>query len=88
MIYIFPEFFNVEYFYFSWDKNKLRIGKSENWRVSSSGISLTLDHLASGQSYPAVPRAVPAKHGHKNLWCHMDSQDKLVKISCLDVRLK
>ena len=70
--------------FYSWQKNKLRHGKSDNWRLHGDGASLSLEHLATGARYCAVPRL----GGNSAPWIHLDTKEKLIKIHCLDIKLK
>ena len=81
-----------------------RLGKSECWRVCGGGPSLQLDHVPTGQRYSAVPRLhtgygqtvdivvclsqMSRQTASQPGWCHLDTQDKWLKIHCLDVKLR
>ena len=82
------EHFTIEIYLYgrvsSWQKNKLRHGKSDNWRLHGDEASLSLEHLASGTRYCAVPRL----RGNTAPWKHLDTKEKHVKIHCLDIKLR
>ena len=60
----------------------LRIGKSQTWKITNSGIKMMLKHLETGQSYPAIPRH---QKESSECWIHLDQKEKFTKISCLDI---
>ena len=82
--YFYILFHNNQIFFASWQKNKLRHGKSDNWRLHGDGASLSLEHLVTGARYCAVPRS----EGSTAPWKHLDSREKHIKIHCLDIKLR